>query len=451
MKTLIKNISLLAGISDAPRKEGPAMSEVGSLRDAWLLIDGDRIADFGGLATGSEAEGTPPEGRNTRGSIAGGPPRRGGGVSPKDELPKGEVPSSQTAYSVIDAAGGMVLPSFCDSHTHIVYAGSREQEFEDKIRGLGYAEIAARGGGILNSAKLLHAASEDDLFRQSLARAREMISKGTGAIEIKSGYGLNTEDELKMLRVIRRISETVPAVVKATFLGAHAVPAGISKEEYVSKVCGEMIPAVAAEKLAEYVDVFCEEGFFSPEDTARILEAGIQYGLRPKLHANQLHVSGGVQVGASHGALSVDHLERTTQAETACLKGTVTMPTMLPGASFFLREPYGDAKGFVENGLGIALASDYNPGSSPAGDMRFVMALGCIRMRLTPEQAFNAVTLNGAYAMGVSDIAGSIAKGKLANLIVTKPEFNTLGSIAYLYNTPFISRLLLRGKEIEQQ
>ena len=410
MKTLIRNIGLLAGITDATRKEGAAMGEVGCLRNAWLLIDGNRIADFGG------------------------------------EAAEGASPCPADADVTLDAAGGAVLPAFCDSHTHVVWAGSRELEFEDKIRGLSYAEIAARGGGILNSADLLHATSEDELYRQSLERVREMMACGTGAIEIKSGYGLSTEDELKMLRVIRRISETVPAVVRATFLGAHAVPRDMTREDYVSKVCNEMIPAVAAEGLADFVDVFCEEGFFSVEDTARILEMGARYGLRPKLHANQLHVSGGVQVGVAHGALSVDHLERTTDAETACLWGTATMPTMLPGASFFLREPYGNAAGFIREGLGVALASDYNPGSSPSGDMRFVMVLGCIQMRLTPEQAFNAVTLNSAYAMGVSDQAGSIARGKLANLIITRPEFNSLGSIAYLYQTPFIDKVILKGK-----
>lgn len=423
MKTLIRNIGLLAGISDAPRKCGAAMGKVDCLRNAWLLLDGDRIEDYG-----DEASGVPPEGRAT-----------------------------------IDAASATVLPAFCDSHTHIVWAGSREAEFEDKIRGLSYAEIAARGGGILNSADLLHATSEDELYRQSLERVREMIAKGTGAIEIKSGYGLSTEDELKMLRVIRRISETVPAEIRSTFLGAHAVPRDMPREDYVHRVCSEMIPAVAAEGLADFVDVFCEEGFFTVEDTARILEAGARYGLRPKLHANQLHVSGGVQVGVAHGALSVDHLERTTDAEIECLRGTATMPTMLPGASFFLREPYGNAAGFIREGLGVALASDYNPGSSPSGDMRFVMALGCIQMRLTPEQAFNAVTLNGAYAMGLSgDTAsragaaeqasapavGSIARGRLANIIVTRPGFDTLGSIAYLYQTPFISKVILKGREL---
>ena len=410
MKTLIKNIGLLAGICTEARKEGAAMNEVTCLRDAWLLIDDERIAGFG------------------------------------------EAPcDAPSAGQVVDARGGMLMPSFCDSHTHVVYAGSREQEFEDKIRGLSYAEIAARGGGILNSADRLHSASEAELYAQSMARVREMMAKGTGAIEIKSGYGLSTEDELKMLRVIRRIRGSVPAEVRATFLGAHAVARGMSREDYVRKVCLEMIPAVAAEGLADFVDVFCEEGFFSPEDTDRILSAGERYGLRAKLHANQLHVSGGVQVGVRHGALSVDHLERTGEAEEECLRGSGTMPTMLPGASFFLREPYGRAKDYIDHGLGVALASDFNPGSSPSGDMRFVMALGCICMRLTPEQAFNAVTLNSAFAMGVEGSCGSIARGKLANLILTRPEFSTIGSIAYLHQSPFIRKVFLRGREIPRR
>ena len=441
MKTLIRNIGLLAGITDAPRKEGAAMAEVGCLRNAWLLLDVDCIADYG-----EEPSEASPFGSSSSGLTP--PPLRGGPPAsvPRVARPSGGTTDGLQPDAVIDAGGATVLPAFCDSHTHIVWAGSREAEFEDKIRGLSYAEIAAHGGGILNSADRLHATSEDELYRQSLERVFEMMAKGTGAIEIKSGYGLNTEDELKMLRVIRRIAETVPAEIRATFLGAHAVPRDMTREDYVAKVCSEMIPAVAAEGLADFVDVFCEEGFFSVEDTARILEAGAKYGLRPKLHANQLHVSGGVQVGVAHGALSVDHLERTTDTEIACLKGGATIPTMLPGASFFLREPDGNAKGFIENGLGVALASDYNPGSSPSGDMRFVMALGCIQMRLTPQQAFNAVTLNSAYAMGISGEAGSIARGKLANLIVTKPGFDTLGSIAYLYQTPFIEKIILKGK-----
>ena len=280
-----------------------------------------------------------------------------------------------------------------------------------------------------------------------MTRVNEMIQKGTGAIEIKSGYGLNTEDELKMLRVIRRIKETSPAIIKSTFLGAHAVGRNYTHEQYVRLVCEEMIPRVAEEKLTDYVDVFCDEGFFTVEDTDRILNAGEKYGLRPKIHANELAVSGGVQAGVRHGALSVDHLEKTTDAEIEALRGTDTMPTMLPGSSFFLGLPYGRAKDYIQAGLGVALASDYNPGSSPSGDMRFVWALACIRMRLTPLQAFNALTLNTAYAMGVSEEAGSIAAGKRANLIVTLP-MPSLTMIPYMYQSPFIRYNILSGRII---
>ena len=411
MKTLIKNIGQIAGIVEEGilRKEGAAMSETGTLDNAWLLIDNERIADFG----------------------------------PMDALPSDE------GCEIIDAEGGMVLPAFCDSHTHIVFAGTREQEFLDKIEGLSYAEIAAHGGGILNSADLLHRTSEDELYRQAMSRVNEMISKGTGAIEIKSGYGLTTEDELKILRVIRRIRETSPAIIRATFLGAHAVGRAFAgrQEEYVDHVCKEMIPAVAKENLADFIDVFCEDGFFTPGQTDRILSEGERFGMRVKLHANQLAVSGGVQVGVRHNALSVDHLESTTDAEIAALKGQKTMATMLPGASFFLRMQYGRAQDFINAGLGIALASDYNPGSSPCGDMRTIMSLGCIQMRLTPVQSLNACTLNSAYAMGVSDIAGSITHGKLANLIITK-KIPSLTWIPYCWQTPFISKVLLRGREV---
>lgn len=346
----------------------------------------------------------------------------------------------------------MVIPAFCDSHTHICYAGTREQEFIDKINGLSYEEIAARGGGILNSADLLHRTSEEELYSQTMARVREMIAKGTGAIEIKSGYGLTLEDELKMLRVIRRVKKDSPATIKATFLGAHAVGRAFKgrQNEYVNLVCEEMIPAVAAEGLAEYVDVFCDEGFFTVAETDRILSAGEAYGLIPKIHANELACSGGVQVAVKHNALSVDHLERTTDAEIEVLRNSRTMPTMLPGSSFFLGIPYGRAKEYVSAGLGLALASDYNPGSSPSGDMRFVMALGCIRMRLTPAQSFNACTLNSAYAMGVAEDLGSITVGKLANLIVTKPV-PSLAFIPYCHQTPFIAKVLLRGQEVHSR
>lgn len=411
MKTLIKNIGQIAGIVEEGvlRKEGAAMSEIGLLDNAWLLIDNERIADFG----------------------------------PIDAL------HSEEGCEVIDADGGMVLPAFCDSHTHIVFAGTREQEFLDKIKGLSYAEIAAHGGGILNSADLLHRTSEEELYRQAMSRVNEMISKGTGAIEIKSGYGLTTEDELKILRVIRRIRETSPAIIRATFLGAHAVGRAFAgrQEEYVDHVCKEMIPAVAKEQLADFIDVFCEDGFFTPGQTDRILSEGERFGMRVKLHANQLAVSGGVQVGVSHNALSVDHLENTTDAEITALKGRKTMATMLPGASFFLRMQYGRAQEFINACLGIALASDYNPGSSPCGDMRTIMSLGCIQMRLTPVQSLNACTLNSAYAMGVSDIAGSITQGKLANLIITK-KIPSLTWIPYCWQTPFISKVLLRGREV---
>lgn len=413
--TIITHIGELVGIvpEGVLRKQGAEMDEVGSLRDAYLTIEGERIYGFGNMSDCPAA-------------------------SPKDD--------------VIDAEGGMVIPAFCDSHTHICYAGTREQEFIDKINGLSYEEIASRGGGILNSADLLHRTSEEELYSQTMARVREMIAKGTGAIEIKSGYGLTLEDELKMLRVIRRVKKDSPATIKATFLGAHAVGRAFKgrQNEYVNLVCEEMIPAVAAEGLAEYVDVFCDEGFFTVDETDRILSAGERYGLIPKIHANELACSGGVQVAVKHNALSVDHLERTTDAEIEALRDSRTMPTMLPGSSFFLGIPYGRAKEYVSAGLGIALASDYNPGSSPSGDMRFVMALGCIRMRLTPAQAFNACTLNSAYAMGVAEDLGSVTVGKLANLIVTKPV-PSLAYIPYCHQTPFICKVLLRGQEVHSR
>ena len=405
---IIRNIGELVGIVPAgvARKCGAEMSRTGGLRDAWLRIEDGRIAGFGPMADGPQ-----------------GPP------GPED----------------IDAQGGLLMPAFCDSHTHVVYAGCRDGEFLDKIEGRSYEEIAARGGGILNSADLLQRTPEDDLFAQSMERVREMMRKGSGAIEIKSGYGLGPAGELKMLRVIRRIRDAVPATVRATFLGAHAVGRGYTKEAYVQAVV-DMLPQAA--ELADFVDVFCDEGFFSPEDTDRILAAAAPLGLRPKIHANELAVSGGVQVGVKHRALSVDHLERTTDAEIEALRGTDTMPVMLPGSSFFLGIPFGRGRAFIEAGLPLALASDYNPGSSPSGDMRFVMALGCIRMRLTPVQAFNAVTLNGAYALGVSDITGSVTPGKRADLILTHPGW-TLTKIAYLYQTPFIRRVFLGGKALE--
>ena len=399
---LFTNIGELAGIAPEGllRRQGAEMADAGILHDAWLAVEDGRIVDFG--------TGPAPE-----------------------------------ADEVIDAEGGMILPAFCDSHTHVVYAGSREGEFLDKINGLSYEQIAARGGGILNSSDLLNATPEDELYRQSMERVREVLAKGTGSLEIKSGYGLNPEGEMKMLRVIRRIRESVPAQVVSTFLGAHAVGRGYTREAYVQAVI-DMIPEAAG--LADFVDVFCDEGFFTPEDTARILEAGAACGLRGKIHANELAVSGGVQVGVRHNALSVDHLERTGDAEIEALRGTGTMPVMLPGSSFFLGIPYGRAKDYIRAGLGLALASDYNPGSSPSGDMRFVMALACVKMRLTPAEALNAVTLNGAYAMGLSGETGSVTRGKRADLILTRPGW-TLAKLPYLHHTPFIRSVYLAGKE----
>lgn len=408
MKRTFVDIKEIVGVqpSGVLRLQGAEMASTGTVRNAWLTVEDGLISAFG----------------------------------PIDTLP-------EDTGEKIDCAGSILMPAFCDSHSHVVYAGSREGEFRDKIEGLSYAEIAARGGGILNSADLLHNTSEDELFEQSIARVREVMAKGTGALEIKSGYGLNTRDELKMLRVIKRIRESVPATVRATFLGAHDVGRGYGKDEYVRIVCEEMIPAVAQENLAEFVDVFCDEGFFTVEETARIMEAGKAFGLVPKIHANEMAVSGGVQVGVAHGALSVDHLEKTTDAEIEALKGCATMPTMLPGSSFFLGLPYGRAKDYIAAGLGVALASDYNPGSSPSGDMRFVMAQGCIKMKLTPVQALNACTINSAYAMGVSGITGSITPGKRADLILTVP-ISSLDFIPYSYTTPFIRQVYLAGKEL---
>ena len=421
MNILIKNIGELAGITPPGmlRKQGSEMDEVTSIKNAYLLAQNGKISGFGPM---TECPGA-------------------GRGRPACDIPEPD------GWEIMDAGGGMVLPTFCDSHTHICYAGSREQEFIDKIAGLSYAEIASRGGGILNSADLLHRTSEEELYSQTMERVKEMTAKGTGAIEIKSGYGLTLEDELKMLRVIRRIKETTSVMIKATFLGAHAIGRGYSHEAYVDLVCNEMIPAVASEKLAEYVDVFCEEGFFSVSDADRIMSAGEAHGLVPKIHANQLACSGGVQIAAAHDALSVDHLEDTGEAEIEALRGKRTMPTMLPGASFFLNMQYGRAKEYIKAGLGVALASDYNPGSSPSGDMRFVMALGCIKMRLTPAQAFNACTLNSAYAMGVSDTLGSISVGKAASLIITKP-LPSLAYISYCHQSPFIRKVILANNTV---
>jgi imidazolonepropionase len=361
--------------------------------------------------------------------------------------PPETMPAFSSDIRRLDAGGGYVFPAFCDSHTHLVYAGSREKEYTDKIRGLSYEEIAKRGGGILNSAKLLHETSEDELFRQSMERVREIISFGTGAVEIKSGYGLTTEDELKMLRVIRRIKEESSVTVRSTFLGAHAVPAAYrdNRRGYTDLIINEMIPAVAAERLADYIDVFCDRGFFTVEETARILEAGAHYGMRPKIHANELDYSGGIQTGVDHGALSVDHLEFTGDKEIAALLGSGTMPTLLPGAAFFLGMVDPPARKMIESGLPLAMASDYNPGSSPSGNMKLVVSLGCIRLRMLPEEAINAVTLNSAYAMGLSETHGSITVGKKANLLITKkiPSYEYL---PYAYGSNLAETVILNGE-----
>ena len=403
-RVVIYNIGKLLGIlpSEVRKLEGEAMGHVECIDDAYLVIEDGLITEFGHCAIGA------------------GPSTCDQGSSMVFTT---DISASEQNTEYIDAKGGYVMPCFCDSHTHIVYAGCRDGEFRDKIDGLSYEEIAARGGGILNSADLLHATPEDELYMQSMQRVNEIMSMGTGAVEIKSGYGLTVEDELKMLRVIKRIKESSPITVKANFLGAHAVGRTYRgrQSEYVDLVCDEMLPRVAEEGLADFVDVFCDTGFFTVEDTEKILSKAAEYGIRPKIHANELEVSGGVQVGVKYNALSVDHLEKTTDAEIEALRGSGTMPTMLPGCSFFLGLPYGRAKDYIKAGLPVALASDYNPGSSPSGNMRFVMALGCIKMRLTPEQSFNACTINSAYAMGVSDILGSISIGKKANIIITKP------------------------------
>lgn len=409
MKLLVKNIRTLAGIEYAPklRLQGKEMGIVNTIDDAWLLVEDGRFAAFGAVADG--------------------------------------MPPLDDTVEVVDAEGGMVLPSWCDSHTHIVFAGSREREFVDKINGLSYEEIARRGGGILNSADLLHNTSEDELFRQAMQRLDEVIRKGTGCIEIKSGYGLSLEDELKMLRVIKRMKEASPAKIMSTFLGAHAVARGMTQKQYVQLIIDEMIPEVGRQRLADFVDVFCDRGFFTPEETGRILEAAAAWGMRPKIHADELASSGGVVVGVKHGALSVDHLESMTEETIETLRGSETMPTALPGTSFFLNMPNAKARQIIDAGLGVAVASDYNPGSTPSGDMKFVMSLACIKLRLLPNEAFNAATINGAYAMGQSKDYGSIAKGKVANFYITKP-IPSLDFIPYAYTTPIVNKVVLGGK-----
>jgi imidazolonepropionase len=358
-----------------------------------------------------------------------------------------DLPASAKAKQEIDATGRFVFPSFIDSHTHIVFAASREEEFVMKIKGATYEEIAAKGGGILNSARKLQQTSEQELFDRAMVRVNEIIRLGTGAVEIKSGYGLTVQDELKMLRVARRIGRESPLTVKTTFLGAHAVPKETTKEKYIELILQEMIPAVAAEKLADYIDVFCEQGFFSVEETERIVEDGKKFGMKPRIHANQLHRSGGVQVGVKTKALSVDHLENIGDEEIEALKNSAVMPTALPGAAFFLGLPFPPARRILEAGLPLAIASDYNPGSSPSGNMSQMISLACIKMKMTPEEAINAATINTAASIELQDTHGSITKGKVANVFVTKP-IPSAAFLPYSYGSSVIDTVILNGKLI---
>ena len=411
MRIFIKNIKELVQVEYQPklRAMGKEMSRMETVKDAYLLVEDDTIAAFG---------------------------------------PMSEIPNTHFDREV-DATGRMVFPSFCDSHTHLVYANSRELEFVDKIRGLSYEEIAKRGGGILNSAKATAAASEEELYDMAQQRLHEVMHLGTGAIEIKSGYGLTTESELKLLRVIRRLKENSPLTIKSNFLGAHGIPMEYRghQEDYVDLVINEMIPRVAAEGLADFIDVFCDQGFFTVEDTERILEAGIRYGMKPKIHANEMAISGGVQVGVKHGAISVDHLEQMGDAEIEALKGSETMPTILPGCAFFLNLPLSPARKMIDAGLPVAMASDYNPGTSPSNNMQLILSMACIRYRLTPEEAINAVTLNSAYAMGVSREVGTIAVGKRANFYITKP-IPSYEYMPYAFGENKVERVFLNGKEV---
>lgn len=409
MSIIIKNIKELIQVEYQPQKlvAGKAMSKINTIKNAWLKIIDDKIDDFGSMQT---------------------------------------FPNEKTD-TVIDATDCMVFPCFCDSHSHIIYKGSREIEYIDKIKGLSYEEIAKRGGGILNTAKRLHEASEEELFNDAWERLEEIKTYGTGAIEIKSGYGLSTDDELKMLRVIKQLKAKSPLTIKSTFLGAHAVPANYKgkQSDYVDLIINEMIPQVAEEQLADYIDIFCDKGFFTVDETERMLIAGKKYGLRGKIHANELDYSGGIQIGVKHNALSVDHLEYTGDDEIETLLNSQTMPTILPGAAFFLDMPYAPARKMINAGLPIAMAGDFNPGSCPSGNMQFILAMACIKYRLLPEEAINATTINTAYAMDISDKLGSIAKGKIANIFITKP-IPTYEYMPYSFGNNKVKTVILNGK-----
>lgn len=409
MQTLLINIKELLQIRENTLEKvcGSEMASLPTIKNAFLLINDDIIEDFG----------------------------------PMHDCPKLEYDET------IDATGKIILPTWCDSHTHIVYVGNREQEFVDRINGLSYEEIAKKGGGILNSAKQLNEVTEDELYQQSKKRIEEIMRQGTGAVEIKSGYGLTTAGELKMLRVIKKLAENYPIQIKATFLGAHAFPKDFKDNHsgYIDLLINEMLPQISTENLADFIDVFCETGYFSIEETARILEAGKKYGLRAKIHVNQFTAINGIEVGVKFDALSVDHLEIVTDHDIETLKNSATIAVALPTCSYFLSIPYTPARKLIAAGIAVALASDYNPGSSPSGNMNFVVATACIKMKLTPEEAINAATLNGAYAMGISHSHGSITKGKKANLIMTKP-LNSYYEIAYYFGSNLIDQVMLNGK-----
>jgi imidazolonepropionase len=408
----IINIKQLVGIRENQKiLRGSELGVLPCLDNAYLQIEGDTIVGYGLMKDFSQ---------NTE------------GVSNSEKI--------------VDAEGQYVLPAWCDSHTHIVYAGSREHEFEDKIKGISYEEIARKGGGILNSAQKLNETNEDDLFNQAWNRLEAVKKLGTGAIEIKSGYGLTVQGELKMLRVIKRLKAASNLTIKATFLAAHTYPTAFKNNHqgYIRQIIDDMLPIVSEENLADYIDVFCEEGFFSMDETAQILEAGLKYGLKPKIHANQLHLSGGVQVGVKHNATSVDHLECMSDVEIECLQNSNTIATLLPTAAFFLRMPYQPARKLIDANLAVALATDYNPGSSPSGNVPFLLSLSCIQMKMTPEEAINAVTLNGAYAMEVNDELGSITIGKKANLIFTK-KMPSLSYLPYSFGENLIDKVMIKG------